>query len=66
MIGHGPYALAPEFVQFGLDEIAFCAMNIEQKRQVLAKLDPFLKQTQIQPFLANDLLSTFNLAKKQV
>jgi hypothetical protein len=66
VIGHGPYALAPEFVQFGLDEIALCAMNIEQKRQVLAKLDPFLKQTQIQPFLANDLLSTFNLAKKQV
>ena len=49
VIGHGPYALAPEFVQFGLDEIALCAMNIEQKRQVLAKLDPFLKQTQIQP-----------------
>ncbi len=40
--------------------------DIEQKRQVLAKLDPFLKQTQIQPFLSIDLLSTFILAKKSL
>ena len=28
MIGHRPYALAPDFVKFGVEEIEFCAMNI--------------------------------------
>ena len=57
IIGCGPYGLAPNFKHFGIDEIKFCQMSVEEKRQALAKLDPFLKQKNIQPFIANGLLS---------
>ncbi len=43
VIERGPYTLAPDFKQFGIDEIKFCQMSMEEKRQALAKIDPFLK-----------------------
>jgi hypothetical protein len=57
IIGHGPYTLAADFKQFGIDEIKFCQMSMEEKRQALGKIDLFLKHKNIQPFIANELLS---------
>ena len=36
VIGSGPYTLAPGFQQVGIEEVKFCEMSFEEKRQALA------------------------------
>ena len=56
ILGQGPYILAPGFEHLGITETKFSRMNIEQRREILARVDPFLKPGNIEHCIANGLL----------